>query len=157
MSTASQVARRGERSRPSPTQPLNRESRIALRSGNSMPVLGLGSWMLTSHTAESVQHAIEHSAPRTWATSTGSTKISRRSRSSNTFDQDAHMKPILKFTLSATLIVGLAMLFVEASRRERRPSGISETLENEDRASELPAATADVLLLDDSVAPGAPL
>lgn len=29
-----------------------------LKSGNRMPVLGLGSWMLTSHTAERVAHAI---------------------------------------------------------------------------------------------------
>ena len=42
-----------------PAEPLTLESTIALRSGREMPVLGLGSWMLTSHTAESVQHALE--------------------------------------------------------------------------------------------------
>src|SRR5215207_9393702 len=42
-----------------PTETLNPESTISLRSGNQMPLLGLGSWMLTTHTAEAVQHALE--------------------------------------------------------------------------------------------------
>jgi diketogulonate reductase-like aldo/keto reductase len=32
---------------------------LTLRTGHEMPVLGLGTWMLTSHTAESVQRAFE--------------------------------------------------------------------------------------------------
>jgi 2,5-diketo-D-gluconate reductase A len=35
------------------------DSTIELRSGNKMPVLGAGSWMLTTHTAEAVLHAFE--------------------------------------------------------------------------------------------------
>ncbi|HEX5161890.1 MAG TPA: aldo/keto reductase [Steroidobacteraceae bacterium] len=35
------------------------ESTVDLRGGARMPVLGMGSWMLTSHTAESVLHAFE--------------------------------------------------------------------------------------------------
>jgi 2,5-diketo-D-gluconate reductase A len=38
---------------------LDRDSTISLRTGNQMPLLGLGSWMLTTHTAEAVQHAFE--------------------------------------------------------------------------------------------------
>jgi 2,5-diketo-D-gluconate reductase A len=34
-------------------------SNALLRSGHEMPLLGLGSWMLTTHTAETVQHAFE--------------------------------------------------------------------------------------------------
>jgi 2,5-diketo-D-gluconate reductase A len=41
------------------TETLDRESTISLRTGNQMPLLGLGSWMLTTHTAEAVQHAFE--------------------------------------------------------------------------------------------------
>ena len=35
------------------------ESTVRLRGGASMPVLGMGTWMLTSHTAEAVQHGFE--------------------------------------------------------------------------------------------------
>jgi len=38
---------------------LTPESDVQLRNGRAMPVLGLGSWMLTSHTAEAVLHAFE--------------------------------------------------------------------------------------------------
>jgi diketogulonate reductase-like aldo/keto reductase len=32
---------------------------VTLRTGRDMPVIGVGTWMLTSHTTESVQHAFE--------------------------------------------------------------------------------------------------
>jgi 2,5-diketo-D-gluconate reductase A len=38
---------------------LTGSSNLLLRSGNEIPVLGFGSWMLTTHTAEAVQHAFE--------------------------------------------------------------------------------------------------
>jgi 2,5-diketo-D-gluconate reductase A len=41
------------------TGSLTLESNVPLRNGREMPVLGLGSWMLTTHTAESVMHAFE--------------------------------------------------------------------------------------------------
>ena len=44
---------------PQPHHSLTPDSGIVLRSGNEMPVLGLGTWMLTTHTTESVQHALE--------------------------------------------------------------------------------------------------
>jgi 2,5-diketo-D-gluconate reductase A len=42
-----------------PAEFLDSNSTIELRTGREMPVLGLGTWMLTSHTAASVQHAFE--------------------------------------------------------------------------------------------------
>jgi diketogulonate reductase-like aldo/keto reductase len=59
MSTPWQDTARNARRPPLASEPLHRDSRIPLLSGNSMPVLGLGSWMLTSHTTEAVQHAFE--------------------------------------------------------------------------------------------------
>lgn len=38
---------------------LSPQSNVMLRNGREMPVLGLGSWMLTTHTAEAVMHAFE--------------------------------------------------------------------------------------------------
>ncbi len=42
-----------------PEEELTPASVITLRTGREMPVIGLGTWMLTSHTTESVQHAFE--------------------------------------------------------------------------------------------------
>ena len=42
-----------------PAEELTPASTIELRTGREIPVIGLGTWMLTSHTAESVQHAFE--------------------------------------------------------------------------------------------------
>ena len=42
-----------------PAEPLSPASVVGLRTGREIPILGLGTWMLTSHTAESVQHAFE--------------------------------------------------------------------------------------------------
>jgi 2,5-diketo-D-gluconate reductase A len=44
-----------------PTQagPLTLDSTVSLRSGRQMPILGLGTWMLTTHTPEAVEHAFE--------------------------------------------------------------------------------------------------
>jgi len=42
-----------------PAEELTPASVITLRTGREMPVIGLGTWMLTSHTTESVQHAFE--------------------------------------------------------------------------------------------------
>ena len=42
-----------------PAELLRPDSVLRLRTGREMPILGLGTWMLTSHTAESVQHAFE--------------------------------------------------------------------------------------------------
>ena len=52
---------RPERQRPTGQVPgtLTPESNLTLRNGREMPVLGLGSWMLTTHTAEAVMHAFE--------------------------------------------------------------------------------------------------
>ena len=59
MSTPWQDTARSARRPPLAAEPLHRDARIPLLSGNAMPVLGLGSWMLTSHTTEAVQHAFE--------------------------------------------------------------------------------------------------
>jgi hypothetical protein len=48
------------------------------------------------------------------------------------------------------------MILREVSRRQRRPSAISETLEHEDYVPDYIAAGDDAIL-DDRVAPGAPL
>jgi diketogulonate reductase-like aldo/keto reductase len=53
---------RTERGVPRPRPPaeeLTPDSVLTLRTGRVIPVIGLGSWMLTSHTTESVQHAFE--------------------------------------------------------------------------------------------------
>jgi 2,5-diketo-D-gluconate reductase A len=53
---------RTERGVPRPRPPaeqLTPESVLTLRTGREIPVIGLGSWMLTSHTTEAVQHAFE--------------------------------------------------------------------------------------------------
>jgi len=42
-----------------PAEELTPASVVTLRTGREMPVIGLGTWMLTSHTTESVQHAFE--------------------------------------------------------------------------------------------------
>ena len=59
MSTPWEDTARNARRPPLATESLHRDARIPLLSGNSMPILGLGTWMLTSHTTESVQHAFE--------------------------------------------------------------------------------------------------
>jgi 2,5-diketo-D-gluconate reductase A len=38
---------------------MNASSTIVLRSGNAMPVIGLGTWQLTEDTAATIRHAIE--------------------------------------------------------------------------------------------------
>jgi 2,5-diketo-D-gluconate reductase A len=57
-STQIETRRQTARPRP-PAEELTPASVVSLRTGREMPVIGLGSWMLTSHTAESVQHAFE--------------------------------------------------------------------------------------------------
>jgi len=42
-----------------PPDSLSPESALRLRSGHEIPLLGLGTWMLTTHTTEAVQHALE--------------------------------------------------------------------------------------------------
>jgi diketogulonate reductase-like aldo/keto reductase len=42
-----------------PIEAVGAQSVLTLRTGRDMPVIGLGTWMLTSHTAESVQRAFE--------------------------------------------------------------------------------------------------
>jgi diketogulonate reductase-like aldo/keto reductase len=44
---------------PPPGEELGPDSTVTLRTGREMPVIGLGSWMLTSHTPEAVLHAFE--------------------------------------------------------------------------------------------------
>jgi hypothetical protein len=61
----------------------------------------------------------------------------------------------MQITLAAALVAGAAMILREVSRRQRRPSAISETLEHEDYVPDYIAAGDDANL-DDRVAPGAP-
>jgi diketogulonate reductase-like aldo/keto reductase len=42
-----------------PVEYLGPESTVRLRTGRELPVIGLGTWMLTSHTAAPVQHAFD--------------------------------------------------------------------------------------------------
>src|SRR5678815_1145275 len=42
-----------------PAEHLSPASVLGLRTGREIPILGLGTWMLTSHTTEAVQHAFE--------------------------------------------------------------------------------------------------
>jgi hypothetical protein len=65
------------------------------------------------------------------------------------------MRPTMQITLAAALVAGAAMILREVSRRQRRPSAISETLEHEDYVPDYIAAGDDANL-DDRVAPGAP-
>jgi 2,5-diketo-D-gluconate reductase A len=53
-----QTLQRGARGEYAPGE-LRPESTVDLRGGAKMPVIGMGSWMLTSHTAEVVQHGFE--------------------------------------------------------------------------------------------------
>jgi diketogulonate reductase-like aldo/keto reductase len=41
------------------TEHLEPASTLRLRTGREIPVIGLGTWMLTSHTADAVQHAFD--------------------------------------------------------------------------------------------------
>jgi hypothetical protein len=66
------------------------------------------------------------------------------------------MRPTTTLTLAAVFVVGVAMILREVSRRQRRPSAISRTLEHEDYVPEYIASGEDAML-DDRVAPGAPL
>jgi hypothetical protein len=66
------------------------------------------------------------------------------------------MRPTIKLTLTAAVVVGAAMILREVSRRQRRPSAISQVLEHEDYVPDYIAAGDDATL-DDRVAPGAPL
>jgi 2,5-diketo-D-gluconate reductase A len=59
MNTPQQQTRRQLSEGPRGFGQLGPESTVNLRSGNRMPILGAGSWMLTTHTAESVMHAFE--------------------------------------------------------------------------------------------------
>jgi diketogulonate reductase-like aldo/keto reductase len=59
MATLNQRKHAAQRREFLPTEGLGLESTISLRTGNQMPLLGLGSWMLTTHTVEAVQHALE--------------------------------------------------------------------------------------------------
>jgi 2,5-diketo-D-gluconate reductase A len=59
MNSPQQQTRSGRSPEGQPFAPLSADSTVALRSGNKMPVLGAGSWMLTTHTAETVMHAFE--------------------------------------------------------------------------------------------------
>jgi len=59
MSSTQANVRRAVRPQQPPTGDLSVESTVRLRSGREIPLLGLGTWMLTTHTAEAVQHALE--------------------------------------------------------------------------------------------------
>lgn len=65
------------------------------------------------------------------------------------------MRPTMQITLAAALVVGAAVILREVSRRQRRPSAISETLEHEDYVPDY-IASGDDANLDDRIAPGAP-
>ena len=67
------------------------------------------------------------------------------------------MRMTSKLYLAAALGVGLALVLREVSRRQRRPSAISETLEHEDYVPDYIAAEENPAVLDARVAPGAPL
>ncbi len=62
------------------------------------------------------------------------------------------MRPTIKLTLVAALVAGAAVILRGISRRQRRPSPISEVLEHEDHVADGAASVT----LDDRVAPGAP-
>ena len=66
------------------------------------------------------------------------------------------MRPTMQLTLAAALVAGAAMILRGISRRQRRPSAISQTLEHEDYVPDYIASDEDATL-DDRVAPGAPL
>jgi hypothetical protein len=66
------------------------------------------------------------------------------------------MRPTIQLTLAAALFAGAAMILRGISRRQRRPSAISQTLEHEDYVPDYIASGEDATL-DDRVAPGAPL
>jgi beta-phosphoglucomutase-like phosphatase (HAD superfamily) len=67
------------------------------------------------------------------------------------------MKHTVKLSIAAGLAAGLAVIYIAASKRARRPSALSETLEHEDHAFADYARDDDQAALDDSIAPGAPL
>jgi hypothetical protein len=66
------------------------------------------------------------------------------------------MKYTVKISIAAGLAAGLAVVLIAASKRPRGASALSETLEHEDHAF-LDSADAEQAVLDDSIAPGAPL
>ncbi len=69
---------------------------------------------------------------------------------------NASMTQTAKFALAVGLVSGLALILIAAARRGR-PSGISESLESEDRAFDDTEFGADQAAFDDAIAPGAPL
>lgn len=66
------------------------------------------------------------------------------------------MRSTIKLTLAAAFVAGAAMILRGVSRRQRRPSAISQTLENEDHVTDGAASRESPVTLDDRVAPGAP-